>query len=78
MPFDPFKHHRRSIRLRGYDYAQPGAYFVTINTHPRPLIFSEITGGVVRLNEPSEIEITNQDNSRGRDIWILGEKARRR
>jgi len=30
MPYDPDKHHRQSIRLRGYDYAQPGAYFVTI------------------------------------------------
>jgi len=30
MPYDPDKHHRQSIRLRGYNYAQPGAYFVTI------------------------------------------------
>ncbi|MCX6244877.1 MAG: transposase [Bacteroidetes bacterium] len=28
--FDPEKHHRRSIRLKGYDYTTPGAYFVTI------------------------------------------------
>jgi putative transposase len=28
--YDPEKHHRRSIRLKGYDYSQPGAYFVTI------------------------------------------------
>jgi len=30
MRYDPNKHHRRSIRLKGYDYAQAGAYFVTI------------------------------------------------
>jgi putative transposase len=30
MPYDPDRHHRRSIRLRGYDYAQAGAYFLTI------------------------------------------------
>ena len=30
MPYDPEIHHRRSIRLRGYDYSQPGGYFVTI------------------------------------------------
>jgi putative transposase len=30
MRYDPDKHHRRSIRLRGYDYAAPGRYFVTI------------------------------------------------
>ena len=30
MKYDPHKHHRRSIRLKGYDYSQTGAYFVTI------------------------------------------------
>jgi len=32
--FDPQKHHRKSIRLQGYDYAQAGAYFITIVAHP--------------------------------------------
>ncbi len=39
--YDPAKHHRRSIRLRGYDYACPGAYFVTIVTRNRECLFSE-------------------------------------
>ena len=30
MAYDPHKHHRRSIRLKGYDYSQKGMYFVTI------------------------------------------------
>jgi hypothetical protein len=30
MKFDLQKHYRRSIRLKGYDYSQAGAYFVTI------------------------------------------------
>jgi putative transposase len=30
MGYDPEKHHRSSLRLKGYDYSQPGAYFVTI------------------------------------------------
>ena len=30
---------RRSVRLRSYDYAQTGAYFVTICTHIRELLF---------------------------------------
>jgi len=39
MPFDPTRHHRRSIRLAGYDYTQSGAYFVTICTLERqPLL----------------------------------------
>lgn len=36
---DPERHHRRSIRLKGYDYAQAGVYFVTICTHQRQLFF---------------------------------------
>jgi len=34
-PYDPQIHHRRSIRLPGYDYTQPGAYFVTLVTSGR-------------------------------------------
>ena len=30
MRYDPEKHHRRSLRLKGYDYSRPGAYFVTM------------------------------------------------
>ncbi len=37
--FDPKIHHRRSIRLREYDYSQSGAYFITICTHNRELLF---------------------------------------
>jgi putative transposase len=35
MAYDPQRHHRRSIRLPQYDYAQPGAYFVTLSVHRR-------------------------------------------
>jgi len=45
ISFDHNKHHRRSIRLRGYDYAQEGAYFVTICTHLREEIFGEVVNG---------------------------------
>lgn len=41
MPYDSERHHRRSIRLRGYDYAQAGAYFVTMCTDRRALFFDE-------------------------------------
>ncbi len=30
MPYDPDKHHRRSIRLKGFDYSRSAVYFVTI------------------------------------------------
>jgi REP element-mobilizing transposase RayT len=49
--FDPQKHHRRSIRLKGYDYASPGAYFVTIVTRQREYLFGEIINGKMQLNE---------------------------
>lgn len=41
MPYDPDRRHRCSIRLRGYDYAQAGAYFVTICTHERQALFDD-------------------------------------
>lgn len=39
MPYDPNRHQRRSIRLREYDYTQPGYYFITICTHERATLF---------------------------------------
>ena len=44
-------HRRRSTRLRGYDYSQPGAYFVTICTQDRAALFGEIKDGEMRLND---------------------------
>jgi len=44
MTYDPAVHHRRSIRLKGYDYTQAGAYFITICTHDRESLFGEIVG----------------------------------
>ena len=41
MPFDPDRHPRRSMRLRGYDYSQEGAYFITICTDHRELFFDD-------------------------------------
>lgn len=42
MPYDSTQYHRRSIRLKGYDYTQPGAYFVTICPHDRACLFGEV------------------------------------
>ena len=53
--FDPQKHHRRSTRLKGYDYSQPGAYFVTIVAFQRECLFGEIIDGVMQLNEYGKI-----------------------
>jgi REP element-mobilizing transposase RayT len=45
MKFNPEIRHRRSIRLRDYDYAQAGAYFVTICSQNRECLFGEIVEG---------------------------------
>jgi REP element-mobilizing transposase RayT len=51
MKYDPRIHHRRSIRLKEYDYGTAGAYFVTICTQHRECLFGEIVAGVMRLND---------------------------
>jgi len=53
--FDPQKHHRRSIRLKGYDYTQSGAYYITIVTYQRQHLFGEVINGVMRLNKLGQI-----------------------
>jgi REP element-mobilizing transposase RayT len=50
MTYDPKRHHRRSIRLPGYDYSQPGAYFVTICTQDGEPLFGEVIDGIMRPN----------------------------
>ena len=42
MGYDPERHHRRSIRLRGWDYTRPGAYFVTVCTHNGECLFDDL------------------------------------
>jgi len=51
MKFNPEIHHRRSIRLRGYDYTQNGAYFVTMCSWNRECVFGEIADGKMHLND---------------------------
>lgn len=46
---------RRSIRLKGYDYAQPGAYFVTICTQNRERLFGEIVGDEMQMNDAGRL-----------------------
>jgi hypothetical protein len=50
MPYDPDKHDRQSIRLRGYDYTRPAAYFVTACTHERRCLFGTIPDREMHLN----------------------------
>ena len=49
--YDPNKHHRRSIRLKNYDYASAGAYFVTICVQHRQPLFGTIVNQTMVLND---------------------------
>ena len=51
----PDAHHRRSIRLKHYDYSQPGAYFVTICTHARACVFGDVVDGTMVLNDAGKM-----------------------
>ena len=55
----PDRDHHRPIRLPGYDYAQTGAYFVTICTNNRECLFGEIVAGEMRLN-PAGVIVSNE------------------
>lgn len=44
------QHYRRSIRLKDYDYTQPGGYFITLLAWQRECLFGQIVEGEMRLN----------------------------
>jgi len=45
------RHHRRSIRLQGHDYASAGAYYVTIVVWHRECLFGEVVNREMRLSK---------------------------
>jgi len=51
VPYDPGTHNRRSIRLRGHDYSQPGKYYVTVCTEAKQPLFGYIAEGQMHRNE---------------------------
>ncbi len=69
--------HRRPVRLRGFDYRQNGAYFVTICTQNRIPLFGEIIDGEMRLNAAGQIVQATWDNLPNHyphielDAWII-------
>lgn len=55
MTYEPGIHHRRSIRLRRYDYSQAGAYYVTISPQDRAFLFGDVVNGDMRMNDAGRI-----------------------
>ena len=52
---NPTPHRRRSIRLKGYDYTQGGAYYVTIVIQRRRTLFGDIVEGEMQLNDTGQL-----------------------
>jgi REP element-mobilizing transposase RayT len=51
MSYNPNIHHRKSIRLQGYDYSQAGLYFITICAQDRKCLFGKIENDEMILND---------------------------
>jgi putative transposase len=67
MKYNPEIHHRKSIRIKEYDYSQSGYYFVTICSYNRENIFGKIIDGKIELNDFGEIvkdELRNTERNR--------------
>jgi putative transposase len=77
MTYNPNIHHRRSIRLKGYDYSRAGAYYITICCQDRACLFGKITHGEMMLNEYGTIaynEWLNTPNIRKNvelDVFVI-------
>ena len=55
MTFNPLIHHRRSIRLKDYDYSKEGLYFITFCCQNRRHLFGKIISGKMILNDAGKI-----------------------
>jgi putative transposase len=55
MTYDPDIHHRRSIRLKGFDYSSNNAYFITVRVEKRQCLLGEIVNAVMVLSECGKI-----------------------
>jgi len=67
MTFTPKRVWRRTIRLRNYDYRQPGMYFLTINCWRKQQLFGQVRNGKMEINTWGEIV---------RQEWLLTQELR--
>lgn len=65
--YDPQKHNRQSIRLKGYDYSSPGFYFVTICVADKYHLFGNIIEKKIVTNEYGKI---------AKEEWLRTENLR--
>jgi putative transposase len=69
---DLSKHHRQSIRLKGYDYAAEGSYFITVCTKGRECLFGEIINNTTGVPEM----VLNELGHVVKAEWLLTENKR--
>ena len=75
--FNPYKHHRRSIRLQNWDYSSPGIYFVTMRVQSNSVYFGQKFSGKLELNDLGKIvaeswmDIINHYENVELDEWIV-------
>jgi REP element-mobilizing transposase RayT len=55
LKYNPEIHHRRSIRLKGPNYSETRAHFVTVCTQNRECLFGDVTEGEMRLNDAGKM-----------------------
>ena len=57
MTYNPNIHHRRSIRLKGYDYSKAGLYFITICVQNRDCLFGNVANDETILNDAGQMVV---------------------
>lgn len=70
MTYNPEIHNRKSIRLKHYDYAKQGMYFITICTKDREQILSKITVGIDAHIDPTNTNIAKNNISNNINIEL--------
>jgi putative transposase len=64
------RYNRHSIRLKGYDYSEEGAYFITLVTHHREYLFGNVVDGEMQLNEMGWIVKTSWNDLQNHNKYI--------
>src|SRR5215216_354466 len=62
MVYDPKTHRRRSMRLKDYNYAEAGAYFVTICTQDRTCLFGDAADDIIHLSDAGRMLAATWDS----------------
>lgn len=77
MIYNPEIHNRQSIRLKGYDYSNSGAYFITMCIQDRKKILSNISESIINLTlvgkmiEKWWLELKNKYHNIDLDEYII-------